>query len=799
MKVFMTSTLAGVSLIALLSPVTASADAPSPAPAQATASQDVPAVIVSARRKDELLQDVPKSISAVTSADINNLNIRRFEDVSSIVPGLSLDAGNGYAQLTTLRGISFDVNSGQDAATDFYLNDSSIQQGYLFRSLYDISQIEVEKGPQGTLRGRSTPSGSINFATTAPNLYKVGGYVDGTVEESKIADNNVNGAINVPIIQGMLAVRLAASFQSGDANGVTLAHAPGQDAALTATPYDRTWSQRVSVRFEPTDSLQFNLMYQHMVQRFQSYPQTASDCTLPNATTACTAGYYPIITPQQRLSTVNGLTQFDEQFDVIQGSGKWSFHGQSLNYIGSYSVGNLVNAAPDDGAAVVPGGSAFLYTTTHSRNVYQSHEIRLSSEERIAKIFDYTVGLFTLDTPTDNTVFYPGGSTVILANGDRKETSVYGNLTAHPTGKLELTAGIRHILKSSNQSLTEANGNVLANNYLSYKPTIWTASASYHFTRDLLGYVSAGTSFRQGTDSVGPVATPGSYNIFAVDPGGVAGELNYVNLKGEYSHSYEIGIKSEFAEKHGIFNIDYFHQTFSNFLYSSDQNINVNGYGPVNVATAANPATYVYDPFGPAPSSGFGANVPVKIDGVEADLGYHFTPDFNLGASLSYVKSKIAGGTIPCNAPNGSPLLDAFGAPSINVCPAAGRPATYASPFGATVRGEYDHSIDGSVSGYFRGLLSIKGASLYNPDNPQNEQKAYALLNLYAGLKSTKWGWDVSLFVKNVTNTQVTLAAYGGNNAESSIIGYTSPVYSTVALAPPRQVGVNLRYTFGSR
>ena len=74
-------------------------------------------------------------ISVVTAAQLDKLNIRQFSDVQSTAPGLSLqDAGNGYTQKTTMRGVSFDVNAGADATVDFYLNDSSIQvlMGTLF-------------------------------------------------------------------------------------------------------------------------------------------------------------------------------------------------------------------------------------------------------------------------------------------------------------------------------------------------------------------------------------------------------------------------------------------------------------------------------------------------------------------------------------------------------------------------------------------------------------------------------------------------------------------------------------------
>src|SRR5579864_7190134 len=136
---------ASVSLLSLTTPALAQTAPAKDAGDTSVGSGDI---IVSARRREERLQDVPKVVNAVTSEDLRKNNVEKFEDVSTIVPGLNLqDSHNGLVQNASLRGASFDVDSGLQSATiQFYLNDANTQANQVFTSLFDIGQIEVLRG-----------------------------------------------------------------------------------------------------------------------------------------------------------------------------------------------------------------------------------------------------------------------------------------------------------------------------------------------------------------------------------------------------------------------------------------------------------------------------------------------------------------------------------------------------------------------------------------------------------------------------------------------------------------------------
>src|SRR3546814_5528527 len=96
------------------------------------------------------------TVNAVPKETLQKLNIQKFEDVQSIVPGLTMSAGTtGYTTAATIRGASFQVESGSSPTVEFYLNDAPIQSNSLFNSMFDVGQIEVLRGPQGTQIGRA--------------------------------------------------------------------------------------------------------------------------------------------------------------------------------------------------------------------------------------------------------------------------------------------------------------------------------------------------------------------------------------------------------------------------------------------------------------------------------------------------------------------------------------------------------------------------------------------------------------------------------------------------------------------
>ena len=561
----------GVSLIALAAPALVQSAAAQSTSGQTAVSADNPAdIVVQARRREERLQDVPKVVTAVTADDLRKNNIQKFEDIQTLAAGVNLqNSGDGLVQKTTIRGTNFDVDSGlQSPTVQFYLNDANIQSSYIYEAMYDISQVEVLKGPQGTLRGRSAPSGAITLTTKAPDLYKFGGYVDGTIQGDP-GGHKEDYALNVPVIPGKLAIRVAGTVSDTDNTGVR----PVNAIVYPTKPYDRVWSERVSVRAQPIDALELNFTWQHLVNHDVAYLQTESTCLI-DSSQPCGSG--PLISQRSRLSTVNGQRVVYQQHDIFNARADLHLFGQKLSYVGMFAIQHLGDQEPLDTGVAYPGVADPIDKYAFSRGLMQDHEIRLANEERIANIFDYVIGFNTVDIRTYN--HYTTGTLAVihgpnqnyLGENGPEEIAYFGNLTAHPLANLEISGGIRHIIdKFAGTPLGNNNGprTVFQRN----TANIWTASASYHVNRDLMAYVNAGSSFRQGGNNLGFQYAPYSSADFMplTDPA----YAPFYNIGPEKSTSYEVGFKSQFFNRKLTLNVDYFHQDFKDYQYTTDSYI----------------------------------------------------------------------------------------------------------------------------------------------------------------------------------------------------------------------------------
>ncbi|MBY0423983.1 MAG: TonB-dependent receptor plug domain-containing protein, partial [Parvularculaceae bacterium] len=265
--------LRGASAIAIAASVT-----PTPSFAQSEpAVSESDEILVQARRRGEDLQDVPLVVQAVTDEELNKLEIRRFEDIARLVPGLQLDANTtSPGTFASLRGVNFDSQaSGASTTIEFYRNDAVISSSALFQAVYDVGQIEVLRGPQGTLRGRASPSGSITVATRRPELGADAVGVSGQATYDSSNRWNINGAVNAPLIPDMLGVRFAGFVGENEGNGVTGINI--RTGAADKNIYDKTEAFRGSVRFVPIkDVLVLDFNQERINRRSRGYDQVES-------------------------------------------------------------------------------------------------------------------------------------------------------------------------------------------------------------------------------------------------------------------------------------------------------------------------------------------------------------------------------------------------------------------------------------------------------------------------------------------------------------------------------------------
>src|SRR5439155_18310827 len=230
---------------------------------QAAQAGDENTIIITARRRAESLLDVPQTVAAVTNKDIQDLNLTKFEDISQLVSGLTLTSdSSGFNATANTRGVQFQVTAQGTPTMEMYLNEVPFEPNLVFQDHFDLGQIEVLKGPQGTLRGRSAPSGAMTITTRRPDLNEVGGSVSflGTGH----GGINTQVALGVPIIKDVLAIRVAGLIDQNDAGGVKSANNP-------TDPRARTQAGRITLRFEPTDTISAVVMYERLKRTIHDY------------------------------------------------------------------------------------------------------------------------------------------------------------------------------------------------------------------------------------------------------------------------------------------------------------------------------------------------------------------------------------------------------------------------------------------------------------------------------------------------------------------------------------------------
>lgn len=202
----------GVSLaaIAIASPAVAQ-DADSNNVAEAPDS----VIIVTATRRAQDIQDVPIAVTAVSPEQLANQGVVEVRELAQVAPSFSAQTAQTASTTPTLRirGVGTAGNNiGFESAVGIFVDGAyQSRPGVALSELVDIERVEVLRGPQGTLFGRNTSAGALNITTNRPDVTEFGGFANATYGNFDLI--SVQGAINAPIIEDTLAVRLTGAYR----------------------------------------------------------------------------------------------------------------------------------------------------------------------------------------------------------------------------------------------------------------------------------------------------------------------------------------------------------------------------------------------------------------------------------------------------------------------------------------------------------------------------------------------------------------------------------------------------------
>jgi outer membrane receptor protein involved in Fe transport len=215
----------------------------------------VAALIVTAQKREENIQDVPIAISAFSEKSLQEQKIEGGFDLLKAIPNVTFSKNNFTSYNFSIRGIGTKaVSATTDPGVAVAFNNSGMIVNRLFEQEYvDVERVEVLRGPQGTLYGRNATSGVINVISAKPNLHEFDGWIKGEVGNYNA--KRLSTVVNIPLIEDKLGIRFAGALTKRDGygyNAVTKSDIDGRDL----------WTGRLTLGFEPIESLRANLIWE---------------------------------------------------------------------------------------------------------------------------------------------------------------------------------------------------------------------------------------------------------------------------------------------------------------------------------------------------------------------------------------------------------------------------------------------------------------------------------------------------------------------------------------------------------
>lgn len=758
-------------------------DAPA-ADAAASAGTDadtLETITVSARKRDESLANVPVSITVFTSESLEKYNIQSFNDYATKTPNVSFSYGGGPtgiadARTVAIRGITGQNLYGTAGATGFYIDDTPVP-GSVDPRVLDIDNIEVLKGPQGTLFGESSLGGNVRLITKKPNLEKnefsfmtQAGLTSG----GGSADGGADIIGNLVVVPDKLALRTVLFFNH-DAGYLTRTF-PNPTSPAVADPFlsvprtnvgnqgaVSTFGGSAAMLLKVTDNFDATLriMFQNTTDHgfpatFAPLPSFTPDYTLdrafdvqPRATDVWVLPSLDLKYSGQGWSFISSSSFFYRHTQDIEDS----TYGTQQVLAGSfYNVSGLPN-------------QPYLWDGEHFHD-QMTEEMRVSFDP--VHNVSGTVGAFYSRTHTKFYIppTYANGLTAATETtltgpvqpwpndeiwtqsnpAFQKDTSLFGELYYRFLDKFTLTAGARKYWLSQETDFTAdgfLNGSATLSNpqHNSQTGTDPKVGLSYQVTDETMVYASASKGFRAG-GAQADVSFCAMPNLPVTD---------ITQLKSDTLWSYEVGTKIQLPNPGLLVSAAAFHIDWKNL----QQQI-------------ALPCGFYFDINGGE----------ATINGGEVEVAGHLSRALQVRFGAGYEKTDITDpgplGIVGIQA--GSRIL---GTPAWNVS------------LGGVYTVPLTSSIDGFVSADYS-YTANSVALLNSGSGLESTRPGYSLANLRFGIDREKS--EVSLNVHNLTNAKPNLGDIG-------YVGYAQfnaagTVIPQVATLQPLTVIVQYKQSF---
>jgi iron complex outermembrane receptor protein len=698
-------------------------------------------IVVTARKRDENLQSVPISITAVTASQLQANNVHRMDSFAPSIPNFKFSTQPAATDAYYIRGIGSAENFGFETAVGLVIDGFFYGKTRLGRAAFlDLDRVEVLKGPQGAILGKNNSAGAINLTTAKPTDDWTA-RLNTTYNFEGDVGLGVEGAVSGPLSENLL-IRVAGRYDAdrGFIKNLTFGNEQRR----------RDGTGRVTLEWKPTDALLVRGSYQRVDFKERGNPREIFVCGPGKAAQLSAPGYPTSDCVVNRRKATDGdigdgpvQDFYRTKVDMAHFTVQAEFGDITLTSLTGYMAYESIDRFDGDNT---PTADSVVITPEDYKQFIQESRVaaKLGS-------WDLSMGLFTMWAKHRSAFNFvlPSGGINLRAAGTQTTTTIapFAELTYRLTPEFDITVGGRYTYerKKLNQAfdiLVPITDELIAPVYdinpsrgeRNFSPTL---DLRWRPNSDIMVYASARRGFRGGGFD--------RFNFSNTQ----ADALATIEFGAEKVTAYEIGTKLSLLDGSMRLNLAAFRSKYDDLQVSSF--ISAQQFRIDNAASAV-------------------------TKGIEAGLDWKPTPQLVISSNIGILDATYS--SFPgaaCYTGQTAAQGCVGGAQDLS-----GKTLPFASKFSGSLNGTY--TLDLSDMMKLKLFAEVTHASGYymNPDlHPAKLQRGYEYYNARITLAASDDRWDISLIGRNLSNRTVRTAT--SNSAPDGIDAY---------VAPPRTFGI---------
>ncbi|MGI9284825.1 MAG: TonB-dependent receptor, partial [Pseudomonadales bacterium] len=665
-------------------------------------------------------------------------------------------------------------------------------QDFAFANMYDMAQVQVLRGPQGTLYGQPSPSGAIVLESADPSLEEFEGHIKGTYQADP-AGYNAQGAISVPLIDSVLGARIAFLSDERETGLENITQGFDEERGRDGA--------RIKLLWEPTDSFSAKLGY--------SYLRTEESGTYIILESTNPASDFQL-DASDRTALADSLDEITDKKDYMMTLDLvWDLDWGTINWFSGNFGSDNKRPSDDDSTQYTALNQDDTFTTYEENH---QHELRISMSP--TDWWDTQFGGYFQKTDASTDVRSLAGIAnqgvfeILLDIPTVSETSaIFTHNDFYLSDLTTLTVGLRYNVFDADAAnfidnrfgfgtTLESDNSISGTEIAALDPALpcvgdltqtppcenrrekeekeWTGTIklSHSFSEALNMYATLDHGFRPGAPNFD---VNGSFQATPEDPDS---GLNF--FEGETVDSIEIGAKGDIWGGRGQYTSAVFYTIYEDYQLR--------------------PSFEAWNSFSQGGSVATINNADVNVDeaiqiGAEFELRYLATENLELFGSVTYAEVELSDGVVPCTDATQEPVSESN---RFNVCDADGETGGIQPEWYATFKASYNLPID-ALGGdwYVNGLVNYRGEIDVPGDTDGTfSTDDYTTVDLFTGIRADVW--EAQLYVKNIFDEEGILArrplSGTGTDFAAAVGGVAE--YNELSIIPPRSAGVTLSYYF---